>query len=66
MWLRIVIGVVLCAVGVLWIGQGVDVVHGSNMTGHSQYAVLGAVIALVGLIMLLSARRARRGRRRRR
>ena len=66
MWLRIVIGVVLCAVGVLWIGQGVDVVHGSNMTGHSQYAVLGAAAALIGLIVLFSARRARRGRRRRR
>jgi len=64
--LRIVIGVVLCVVGLLWIGQGTDVVQGSSMTGHSQYAVLGAVVALVGVIVLFSARRARRRRRRRR
>jgi uncharacterized membrane protein len=60
MWVRIGIGVLLCAVGVLWIGQGVGAVHGSSMTGHSQYAVLGAIVALIGLVVLLSARRARR------
>jgi hypothetical protein len=60
MWVRIGIGVLLCAVGVLWIGQGVGTVHGSSMTGHPQYAVLGAIVALIGLVLLLSARRARR------
>ena len=60
MWIRIVIGVVLCAVGGVWIGQGVGAVHGSAMSGHSQYAVLGALVVLVGLVLLLSALRARR------
>lgn len=60
MWIRTVIGVVLCAVGVLWVGQGVGMVHGSSMTGHSQYAALGAVVILLGVGLLLSARRARR------
>lgn len=60
MWIRTVIGVVLCAVGVLWVGQGVGMVHGSSMTGHSQYAALGAVVILLGVGLLLSAWRARR------
>lgn len=60
MWIRIAIGVVLCAVGVLWVGQGVGMVHGSSMTGHSQYAALGAVVILLGVGLLLSAWRARR------
>ena len=60
MWIRIVIGVVLCGIGAVWIGQGVGAIHGSSMTGHSQYAVLGLLVILVGVVVLLSARRARR------
>ena len=60
MWVRVAIGVVLCAVGVLWVGQGVGMVHGSGMTGHPQYAALGAIVILIGAVLLLSAWRARR------
>jgi Na+/melibiose symporter-like transporter len=63
MWVRGIIGLLLCAVGALWIGQGVGSVHGSPMTGHSQYAVLGVVVAVVGLFLLLSAYRTYRRRR---
>ena len=58
-WIRIAVGVMLCAIGVLWIGQGVGIVQGSGMSGHSQYAALGGVVALIGVVMLLSAWRAR-------
>lgn len=52
MWWRAVIGIVALAVGGVWIGQGVGAVHGSFMTGHSQYTGLGIVVALGGLGLL--------------
>jgi hypothetical protein len=54
-WWRALTGVVLCLVGAVWIGQGIGTVHGSVMTGHSQYAALGAVIAAVGVALLIWA-----------
>ena len=48
MWLRGLPGLVICALGVVWFLQGVDVLHGSGMTGRHQYAVLGAVAIVVG------------------
>ena len=52
MWWRGLVGLVALAVGGLWIGQGVGAVHGSFMTGHSQYTVFGAVLVAFGLAML--------------
>jgi hypothetical protein len=51
-WIRRVVGVVLCAVGAVWIGQGFGAVHGSVMTGHRQYAVLGIIVALAGIVLI--------------
>ena len=62
MWIRGIVGVLLCAVGALWIGQGVGAVQGSPMTGRSPYAVLGVLVALVGVALLLSAYRSYRKR----
>lgn len=53
MWWRGIVGVVMCAVGGLWIGQGSGAVRGSMMTGHSQYTALGVVVVVVGLAMLV-------------
>lgn len=52
MWIRAVIGVVLIAVGSVWIAQGAGTMHGSMMSGHSQYAALGVVVVIVGLALL--------------
>ncbi|WP_042433391.1 LPXTG cell wall anchor domain-containing protein [Streptacidiphilus anmyonensis] len=60
MWIRVVIGVVLVAVGGVWIAQGTGAMRGSMMSGHSGYAVLGALVVLVGLALLGLARRRRR------
>jgi len=49
MLIRLVPGVLLIAIGAVWIAQGLDVLKGSAMTGHSQYALLGAVAAAVGV-----------------
>jgi hypothetical protein len=58
----IVIGIVLCLVGGVWIGQGIGVIHGSFMTGQALWAVIGAVAVLFGVSLLVGARRARRDR----
>ena len=59
MWLRGVAGAVLCAVGAVWILQGAGVLHGSFMTGHSQYAILGATAFVLGVALLSWAARVR-------
>jgi hypothetical protein len=59
MWTRAIIGVVLGLVGVVWIGQGVGVIHGSFMTGEAVWAVLGALALLMGLWLLRAAARIR-------
>ncbi len=53
MWIRGVVGVVLVAIGAVWIAQGAGAVHGSSMSGHTQYAVIGAVVVLLGLALLV-------------
>lgn len=60
MRIRLVAGLVLSAVGVLWIAQGAGVAKGSMMTGHPAYSGLGAVVLIVGLFLLFSAWRGRR------
>lgn len=52
MWIRAVLGVVLIAVGGVWIAQGAGAVRGSMMSGHSQYAALGVVVVVAGLALL--------------
>lgn len=54
-WIRGIPGVVLCALGALWIAQGSGEMHGSGMSGHSSFAVLGVVVVIVGLALLVWA-----------
>ena len=58
MVIRGVVGVVLCALGGVWIAQGTGAMGGSAMSGHGQYAVLGAIVVLVGVVFLARAWRA--------
>ena len=37
------------ATGVVFIGQGLNAIKGSSMTGHPGYAWLGAVLVVIGL-----------------
>lgn len=57
---RAIAGVVACLVGLLWIGQGLSSKQGSGMTGHRQYAALGAVVFVVGLGLLFWAWKVRK------
>jgi len=54
--------VVLCLVGAVFVAQGAGVIHGSVMSGHHQFSVLGAVVIVVGFALLLWARHARTSR----
>jgi len=49
---RAIAGVLLCAVGVIWIGQGVGTIRGSFMTGSAFWAVMGALCLIVGVALL--------------
>jgi uncharacterized membrane protein YidH (DUF202 family) len=60
MWLRGVIGVVLCGVGTVWVLQGTKVLAGSSMSGQGRWAVIGAILVVVGLAFLAWAVRHRR------
>jgi hypothetical protein len=60
MWVRMIGGVLLCAVGVVWILQGLDIVTGSGMSGHAIWAVFGLVLLVLGAMLVRTAIAARR------
>ena len=60
MRVALVIGIVLCAVGAVWIGQGIGTIHGSFMTGEEIWAVIGGATLLVGIALLSGVARVRR------
>jgi hypothetical protein len=43
----------------LWIAQGSGAMHGSGMSGHSSFALLGGAAVIVGLALLVWAARIR-------
>jgi hypothetical protein len=59
MWSRATIGIILCVAGIVWIAQGANLIHGSGMSGHAGYAVLGAVVLIIGAFLLSRAWRRR-------
>ena len=59
--------VVLAAVGLVWLGQGIGLIGGSFMTGEPLWAVIGAAMLLGAAVLAVGARttplaRARRPR----
>lgn len=57
----IVVGVVALLVGALWIGQGLNLIGGSVMTGDRTWFYVGAVVAIVGVVLLVLGLRRTRG-----
>jgi hypothetical protein len=49
---QVVIAIILLIVGVVWVGQGVGLIHGSFMTGEALWAVIGAIAILIALALL--------------
>jgi len=57
---RLIVGVVLCLVGALWIAQGLGAAEGSAMSGHGIWAILGVAVIVGGLALIAAgARRSR-------
>jgi glucose dehydrogenase len=60
-WLKGVVGVVLMLIGLVWVGQGTDLIQNSPlMSGSATWAVIGLVVLVVGTLLLRSALRASR------
>ena len=54
---RIILGIVLALLGIVWILQGADVFGGSGgMNGKSIWIVIGAVVLIGGLAVLAPLR----------
>ena len=59
----IVVGLLMAAMGVLWIGQGLGYVRwpaSSFMIDQSPWVTRGAGLAVMGLVLIIAARRVRR------
>ena len=50
--LRRVVGALLALTGLVWIGQGTNLLQGSSMTGSTFWAVMGAVCLVAGVFLL--------------
>ena len=53
-------GAILVLLGLVWIGQGLNLIGGSVMSGQAMWVVIGIVVALVGAWLLWGARSASR------
>ena len=49
---RRILGAALVLTGAVWVGQGLNLVKGSSMTGSTFWAVTGAVCVAIGLGLL--------------
>ena len=58
----IVVGVIAVLTGTVWVGQGLNLIPGSVMTGDRTWFYIGAFVAVVGVILLvIGLRRIRSG-----
>lgn len=48
----IVVGVLAVVIGGVWIGQGLNLIPGSFMTGDKKWFVIGTIVAVIGIILL--------------
>jgi hypothetical protein len=58
-WVWLVIGILAVIVGIVWTLQGLNVLRGSVMSGHSMYTVIGLIVGVVGLILVVVGLRRR-------
>ena len=55
---RLIIGVFLALVGLVWIGQGLGLLRGSSfMVDDVRWAVAGVIAVAIGTVLVVSARR---------
>ena len=55
--IRVVVGVVLALVGLLFTGQGLNLIPGSFMTGDRTWFWVGLVLVVVGVVLVVTGLR---------
>jgi len=60
---RVVLGAVVALLGLLFAGQGLNLVPGSVMTGDRTWFWVGLVLVVVGVVLVVSGLRRRPGAR---
>jgi hypothetical protein len=56
-WLKALPGAVCVLIGLVWIGQGTNLIPGSFMTGQMTWAIFGVVLLILGAWLLGTSRR---------
>lgn len=59
-WVGIVLGVLGVFIGIVWTLQGLNILGGSVMSGHTIFAVIGPIVAIGGLVLAIAGVRAGR------
>ena len=54
---RLVVGVVLALLGLVWALQGFGVLSGSAMSGKALWAGVGSFLVVIGVVVAASGRR---------
>jgi hypothetical protein len=49
---RRILGALLGLTGIVWLGQGLNLIHGSSMTGSTFWAVVGGICIAAGVVLL--------------
>lgn len=58
-WVRLIGGGVLLLIGLVWALQGIGVLGGSVMSGHTQWLVIGAILVVIGAWLIRGGLRGR-------
>ena len=57
------VGAIAIVVGLVWIGQGLNLIPGGFMSGDQKWFIIGLIVGLVGIVLVvLGLRRPRSGR----
>jgi glucose dehydrogenase len=54
---RLIIAIVLALIGLFWLGQGLNVIKGSAMSGTSFWAIVGIVLIALAAVVVVRERR---------
>ena len=60
----IVVGAIAVVVGGVWVGQGLNLIPGSFMTGSRTWLTIGLIVGVIGIVFVVTGvRRPTSGRR---
>jgi hypothetical protein len=59
----IVVGVIALGIGAVWVGQGMNLIPGSVMSGDRTWVYVGLIVGLAGIIALILGLRRSSGKR---